>query len=135
MLPIDGIALTNLLHFHCINCHYLGHLAQLASMEKEADRQMEEKFRLGVESKLRCHAMPLCWLELLECEMVVRASKHVLDFYFTSNTGVPALPPALVIASFLSALMSTGEETAAETEARIRHQQMRTNGKVVVSPS
>ncbi len=131
MLPIDGTALTDLLHSHGINCRYLGRLAQLALAEEETDRQIEEKCRQGAEGKLPRHTMPLCWLELLECEMVARASKHVLDSYFTMNTGVSALQPALIVASFLSALMSTVEESAAETEARILHRQKQTNGKHV----
>ena len=84
---------------------------------------MLERRKDGKEGKITRFLMPFCWLELLEVEMIARASKHVLDFLFTRNAGNFALQPAPVVASFLSALMSTMEETAAETESRISKQQ------------
>ena len=47
----------------------------------------------------------------------------MLDFLFTRSAGTFALQPAPMVASFLSALMSTMEETEAETESRICKQQ------------
>ena len=128
-VPNDGIALTEMLHSRGVNCRYLGRLAQLAVEEEERDRKVEVAIQEGKENKLPRHTMPICWLELLECEIVARASKHVLDSYFAKNGGAAASQPAAVVSSFLSALMSTGEETAAETEARVRQQDKQTNGK------
>ncbi len=106
ILTISGIkcfqlitALTDLLYSHGVNCHYLGHLAQLSLVEEEIDHQIEEKCRQGAEGKLALHTVPLCWLELLECEMVARASKNALDCYSTINTGVPAFQSALAKAN------------------------------------
>jgi protein TIF31 len=66
--------------------------------------------------------MPECWLELLECEMVARSAKHVLDEYLIENGGTAASQPSTTLASFLSALMSTSEESAADTENRLTQQ-------------
>jgi protein TIF31 len=63
--------------------------------------------------------MPKCWLELLEIEIVARAAKHVLDSYLLENGGAAAVQPAQLVASFLSALVSESEETAAQTETRL----------------
>jgi protein TIF31 len=57
-------------------------------------------------------------LELLECEMVARSAKHVLDRYLTADGATPASYPAQTLASFLCALVSESEETAAQTENR-----------------
>jgi protein TIF31 len=62
--------------------------------------------------------MPICWLEILECEIVARAAKHVLDSYMIEQSSGQ---PAHMIASFLSAIMSIGEESAGETEHRQAH--------------
>eukprot|EP00591_Stephanopyxis_turris_P014844 CAMPEP_0195539322 /NCGR_PEP_ID=MMETSP0794_2-20130614/49994_1 /TAXON_ID=515487 /ORGANISM="Stephanopyxis turris, Strain CCMP 815" /LENGTH=503 /DNA_ID=CAMNT_0040673347 /DNA_START=23 /DNA_END=1534 /DNA_ORIENTATION=- len=71
--------------------------------------------------------MPLCWLEIVECEMIARAAKHVLDSYLTEHCGSAALQPAQTIASFFSALLSSGEESAAETEERLNNQDKTSN--------
>ena len=63
--------------------------------------------------------MPKFWLELLECEMVTRTAKHVLDGYLTENGVVAETQPAQTISSFLSALMSESDETAGQTENRL----------------
>ena len=121
-LPVDGAALTELLHQRGINCRYLGQLAALALEQEAKDCLAEEEVQNGKARRLPRRIMPLCWLEMLECEMVARAVKHVLDSYLTEHGGCAAVQPAQTIASFLSALVSTGEESAAETETRLRKQ-------------
>lgn len=121
-IPMDGMSLTESLHSRGINCRYLGRLAQLAQEEEAKDREGEAQG--GVEKsdnkKYPRKTMPLCWLELLECEMVARAAKHVCDGYLSENGGALAMVPSQAIASFLSALLSSKEETAGETEIRLR---------------
>jgi protein TIF31 len=117
-LPADGKSLTEFLHRNGVNCRYLGRLAILAIEQEEKDLKVEIELKLGKLTSIERKTMPRCWLELLECEMVARAAKHILDDYLTSNGGVAALQPAQTIASFLSALISEGEETAAQTEIR-----------------
>jgi len=118
-IPVDGLALTELLHQRGINCRYLGRLAALAATEEAKDRLSEKEVEAKTLEKLPRRMMPLCWLEMLECEMVARAAKHVLDSYLNENGGAAATQPAQTIASFLSALVSTAEESAAETEGRV----------------
>ena len=112
-IPSDGIALTEFIHRKGINCRYLGILASLAAVEEEKDKEKER----GGMSFLR--KMPLFWLELLECEMVARAAKHVLDSLLTDMSGHVSVQPTAIIAAFLSSLVSTNEESAAETEKRL----------------
>lgn len=119
-LPNDGRSLTELLHQRGINCRYLGRLASLAAAEEEKDNETVAALKKGQAARLTRRIMPLCWLEMLECEMVARSSKHVLDSYLTENGGTAAMQPAQTIASFLSALLSTSEESAGETEIRLR---------------
>lgn len=117
--PPDGRSLTEMLHQRGINCRYLGRLAMLAQEEEEKDRKMLEELKQGFVTKVDRRTMPLFWLELLECEMVARAAKHVLDSYLTENGGSVAVQPSQTIASFLSAIVSESEETAAQTETRM----------------
>lgn len=112
-LPVDGAALTEYIHRAGINCRYLGKLAVLAHAEEEKDK---EKEGTGVTFRRK---MPLYWLELLECEMVARAAKHVLDSFLTLTCASVSNQPAVIVAAVLSALISTGEESAAETEKRL----------------
>ena len=118
-VPHDGKSLTDFIHQRGINCRYLGRLAKLAQMEEEKDRMQLKSFKNNQVSKLDRRKMPLFWLELLECEMVARAAKHVLDRYlsFTNCANVGSL--SQLVASFLCALVSEGEETAAQTEKRM----------------
>ena len=51
--------------------------------------------------------------------MIARSSKHVLDSLLTDKLGRVNNQPASIIAAFLSCLVSTGEESAAETEKRL----------------
>jgi protein TIF31 len=89
-------------------------------MKEEAkDTAAEQDLLKDKPLKIERHMMPLCWLEMLECEMVARAAKHVLDRYLSLNGGAAALQPAFLVSSFLSALMCTSEESAAETERRL----------------
>ena len=118
-VPSDGRALTELIHVHGVNCRYLGRLAQLAQAEEEKDREQNSALNEGKPVQLYRRTLPKAWLELLECEMVARAAKHVLDSYLTENGGVCAILPGQTIASFLSALISEREETAGETETRM----------------
>mmetsp|Transcript_25034 Transcript_25034/g.47482 ORF Transcript_25034/g.47482 Transcript_25034/m.47482 type:complete len:1631 (-) Transcript_25034:133-5025(-) len=119
-IPADGKSLTEFIHQRGINCRYFGRLAELAQKEEQddvaAEKAMENK---DARLKLQRYKMPLSWLELLECEMVARAAKHVLDSYMREQGGVASAQPAQTIASFLSALVSIGEESAAETEIRM----------------
>ena len=118
-IPQDGRSLTEYLHQHGINCRYLGRLASLAQKEEELDRIQLESVQQGKAQKLSRRVMPLFWLELLECEMVARSAKHVLDSYLNEHGGTGATSPSQIIASFLCALVSEGEETAAQTESRV----------------
>eukprot|EP00934_Nitzschia_sp_Nitz4_P006538 Nitzschia sp. Nitz4//scaffold3_size479765//48133//52644//NITZ4_000019-RA/size479765-processed-gene-0.47-mRNA-1//1//CDS//3329550515//6528//frame0 len=115
-VPHDGKALTEFLHQHGVNCRYLGRLAILAQLEEENDKKRAEILKQSnlFERRILSHY----WLEILECEIVARAAKHVFDRYMTENGGTAALNPAQTIASFLCALVSDGEETAAQTEKR-----------------
>lgn len=117
--PHDGRSLTEYIHQHGINCRYLGRLAMLARVEEERDRKEMQDFKQKNVAKLDRRLMPLFWLELLECEIVARAAKHILDRYLTENGGTASFSPAQTVASFLSALISDGEETAAQTEKRM----------------
>jgi protein TIF31 len=118
-VPVDGKNLTEFLHRNGINCRYLGRLAILAQEQEEKDAKVESDLKQGKPVVLERRSMPRFWLELLECEMVARAAKHVLDDYLVANGGILAAQPAQTIASFLSALVSEMEETAAQTETRI----------------
>ena len=122
-LPIDGKALTEFLHRSGVNCRYLGRLAALAQEEEEKDAKINKQLKdikdNRVPQEFTRRTMPLGWLELLECEMVARAGKHVLDFYMVEKSGAAAAQPAQTIASFLSAIVSEREETATQTEARL----------------
>ena len=119
-VPIDGKSLTEFLHKRGINCRYLGRLADLAKAEEQNDINAENAYEKNKkDNKLPRFRMPLCWLELLECEILARAAKHVLDSYLLEHGGTAAIQPAQTIASFLSAVISIGEETASETELRL----------------
>jgi protein TIF31 len=118
-MPQDGRSLTEYLHQHGVNCRYLGRLAQLALDEEEIDRKQIEALQQGKSQKMSRRMMPHVWMELLECEMVARAAKHVLNNYLTENGGTAATCPSQTVASFLCAVISEGEETAAQTETRI----------------
>lgn len=109
-IPVEGGSLTEFLHQNGINCRYLGRLAELAAEAEAKDNSNE-----NVGAKLPRQRMPLCWLELLECEMVARAAKHVLNSYMIEEGG----SSAKLVASFLSAVVSTNEESASETELRM----------------
>lgn len=121
-LPSDGAHLTELLHQRGINCRYLGRLATLAAAEEQFDRTALDDVQNNRSSMLTRKVMPYCWLEMLECEMVARAAKHVLNSYLSEKGGIAASQPMQTIASFLSALVSTAEETAADTEMRLQKQ-------------
>ena len=118
-IPVDGRTLTEFLHRNGVNCRYLGRLATLAKEEEGKDEKTNSDLESGRLAVIERRTMPKCWLELLECEMVARASKHLLDSYLTEHGGVAAFQPAQTIASFLSALISEHEETAGQTETRM----------------
>jgi protein TIF31 len=113
----DGKCLTSFLHQNGVNCRYLGRLATLAQQAEDLDRRRADVLKQS--NKLDRTVLPHYWLELLETEMIARAAKHVLDGYFMENGGSSAHNPAQTVASFFSALISGGEETAAQTEKRM----------------
>jgi protein TIF31 len=119
-VPHDGKSLTEFIHQRGINCRYLGRLAKLALLEEEKDQKQLRDFKENKISKLDRRKMPLFWLELLECEMVSRAAKHVLDRHLSANNYANVGSLSQIVASFLCALVSEGEETAAQTENRMR---------------
>lgn len=121
-IPVDGKSLTNYLHDKGVNCRYLGQLARLAIEEEGVDAKEEQDLIDGKVKTIRRRSMPLCWLEMLECEMVARAAKHVLDGYLSENGGSAASQPSKTVAAFLSALMCSSEESAADTEKRLNKQ-------------
>ena len=121
-MPVDGKSLTEYLHERGVNCRYLGRLAILAVEEEIKDINDEKDLLAGKVEKIPRRTMPLCWLEMLECEMIARAAKHVLSGYLIENGGSAASQLSKTIACFLSALMSTSEESAAETERRLEKQ-------------
>ena len=118
-LPFDGAGLTELLHRNGVNCRYMGRLATLAKEQEAKDAQTAKDLKEGRLTVIERRTMPKAWLELLECEMLARAARHVLDSYLVENSGAAALQPAQTIASFLCALVSAGEETAGQTEHRL----------------
>jgi protein TIF31 len=114
-LPLDGKSMVELLHQRGINLRYMGRLATLAVKEEAKDSKAWADIQAGNINSISRRVLPLSWLELLETEMVARAAKHVLDRYL-SEEGSQIFQ---VIASFLSALVSEGEETAGDTEKRL----------------
>lgn len=128
-VPAEGRELTELIHGRGINCRYLGRLADLAKDEERRDAEVREIIE-GVERTSASGSlpdsfprfrMPPCWLDLIECEIAARAAKHVLSSYFEEAGGaLGAVNPARIVANFLSALVSTAEEGAADTERRLK---------------
>jgi len=121
-IPVDGKSLTDYLHERGVNCRYLGRLASLAAEEESKDINDETNLLAGIVTTIPRRTMPFCWLEMLECEMIARAAKHVLSRYLVENGGIAASQLSKTIASFLSAMMSTSEESAAETERRLEQE-------------
>lgn len=121
-IPVDGKSLTEFLHRNGINCRYLGRLAQLAKEQEDRDRRVTKCISTGERTIVDRKIMPEFWLELLECEMVARSAKHLLDEYMLENEGLTATQPAQTVASFLSALVSESDESAGQTEIRLRKQ-------------
>ncbi len=117
-VPHDGKSLTEFIHQRGINCRYLGRLAMLAQLEEEKDQKQMKAFKENKITKLDRRKMPLFWLELLECEMVARASKHVLDRHLSANSYANVGSLSQTVASLLCALISQSEETASQTENR-----------------
>mmetsp|Transcript_13505 Transcript_13505/g.37311 ORF Transcript_13505/g.37311 Transcript_13505/m.37311 type:complete len:1224 (-) Transcript_13505:163-3834(-) len=117
--PVDGKGLTEFLHRSGVNCRYLGRLASLAREEELRDEKVKDDLKHGRLAVTPRRTMPQSWLDLLECEMVARAAKHVLDSYLVEGSLVGAARPLQITASFLSALVSEREETAAQTENRL----------------
>ena len=118
-VPHDGKSVTEFIHQRGINCRYLGRLANLAQMEEEKDQNQMKAFKENKITKLDRRKMPLFWLELLECEMVARAAKHVLDRHLSANNYANVGSLSQIVASFLCSIVSESEETAAQTENRV----------------
>jgi len=136
-LPVDGNSLKELLHSRGINLRYLGRLAQLAIIEEQKDNSNEttsskdskdSTTTTASSEKIKRKSMPQCWLELLEVEMIARATKHVINKYFIemeegcSKSNSNELYPAQIVSSVLSAIVSKKEESAADTEKRLSKQ-------------
>jgi protein TIF31 len=85
-LPLDGEALTRLCHTRGVNVRYLGRLAALAA-EAEAGATLGPAL-----------------LELLECEMVARTARRVVDTLLRTLPAAKAAP-AVAVAAFLNALL------------------------------
>lgn len=115
----DGKSLCEFLHRQGVNCRYMGRLAQLSLAEEAKDDETETMLRQGKEVPYLRKTMPRWWLETLECEMISRSAKHVLNDYLTEKNGVASTQPIQTICSLLSALVSEYEESAAQTETRM----------------
>jgi len=135
-VPVEGRELTELIHGRGINCRYLGRLADLAKDEERRDAKVREVIEgvsvsstaggtsASLPDSFPRFRMPPCWLDLIECEIAARAAKHVLSSYFEEAGGaLGAVNPARIVANFLSALVSTAEEGAADTERRLGDQE------------
>jgi len=131
-LPMDGRSLTHFIHERGINCRYLGRLASLALQEETKDKVEASEVNSGHKSSIERMRMPLSWLELLECEIVARSSKHVLDRYLSESFSLTGVQPLVLVSSFLSAIVSTSEEGAADTENRLHRQTNMTTSDTVI---
>ena len=118
-VPSDGEELTELLHAHGLNCRYLGALAREATKlgagkpEGKGGRKIED---VGKEFAKTSVNVSGAWLDILEVEMCARAAKKALECYLRSHED--SGNKATLIASFLSALVTVGEETVGETDTR-----------------
>ncbi|KAE9028032.1 Clustered mitochondria [Phytophthora fragariae] len=99
--PADGFALTELMHSCGINMRYLGRLASLAKKLEAIN---------GISKYL---------LEMLEVEMISRATKHILADVLNSNDSIRAAPGSAIVKLLNSILGATSaavdKEDAAET--------------------
>eukprot|EP00520_Triparma_pacifica_P017723 CAMPEP_0118644686 /NCGR_PEP_ID=MMETSP0785-20121206/7081_1 /TAXON_ID=91992 /ORGANISM="Bolidomonas pacifica, Strain CCMP 1866" /LENGTH=1273 /DNA_ID=CAMNT_0006536481 /DNA_START=113 /DNA_END=3931 /DNA_ORIENTATION=- len=118
-VPGDGEELTDMIHNHGLNCRYLGALARKA-IEMGAEKpsnQVKGVDDIGKDYPTTSVKVPGAWLDILEIEMAARAAKKVLNGYLKSDVG----NKATLIASFLSALVTVGQETVGETDTREEH--------------
>ena len=119
-VPSDGSELTELLHTHGLNCRYLGALAReaakLGAGPPPAGAGEGGVADVGKDFPQASVKVSGAWFDILEVEMCARAAKKVLDGYL--REGGRGGQKATLIASFLSALVTTGEETVGETDMR-----------------
>jgi Translation initiation factor eIF3 subunit 135 len=71
--------MVEILHTHGVNMRYLGHMASLARLQEQQDRD------LLLTNRQRIQAMPLYWLEMLETEILARCFKLHLGNLFRAN--------------------------------------------------
>jgi Translation initiation factor eIF3 subunit 135 len=71
--------MVEILHTHGVNMRYLGHMALLAHLQEQQDRD------LLLSNRQRLQAMPLYWLEMLETEILARYFKLHLSNLFRAN--------------------------------------------------
>ncbi|KAF4324560.1 hypothetical protein BBO99_00001768 [Phytophthora kernoviae] len=97
--PADGYALTQLMHSCGINMRYLGRLASLC-------KKLEA---IGGISKYM--------LELLEVEMIARATKHILADVLNSNGSIRAAPGSAIV-KLLNSILGSAEDASSETNGK-----------------
>eukprot|EP00904_Undaria_pinnatifida_P008674 jgi/Undpi1/4937/HiC_scaffold_19.g08289.m1 len=100
--PLDCAELAQVLHGAGINVRYMGRLAAVAAAEEAEDEAVK------AEGKLRRWRMPVFWLEMLETEMVARATGHVFNRYMAAGTQRARLAPGRAVQQFLNCLLGGG---------------------------
>ncbi len=101
-VPSDGVHLCEQLHNQGINLRYMGQLAQLALKEELNDGAMSpEAKHVGV------NLFPVYWREMLEVEIVARASKHIF-FELLSASPSARMAPGPTVRRFLNCLVGNG---------------------------
>jgi len=103
-IPYDGAGITELFHSMGINMRYLGIVAKDAIAKIPADHNAKAPF-----SKMS-KIMPPAWIQGLECEMVARSAKHVLDRLMAECP----LQCGGAVAAVLSAIVSVDSESGGE---------------------
>jgi hypothetical protein len=118
-VPLDGEALTRLMHARGINVRYLGSLATLACAPLKGGEDSEEDTEQGggsssggSSSSSYARMFPYV-LELLEGEMVARVARRMLDARLRECRAAPAV----TVAGFLSTLLWAPPPPSAAAEA------------------
>ena len=94
MYPVDGTALTDMLHACGINLRYLGKIASLcASFEPHVSKYVAE---------------------ILEVEMIARSLKHIVSQLFLSHPSLRTTPGSVLL-QVLNALLGAPRPTTAAT--------------------
>ena len=105
-----------MIHDHGLNCRYLGALARKAremgaTEEVKGNSKIED---IGADYPEVSVKLSGAWLDLLEVEIAARAAKKVLNRHLREE----GTNKAVVLGSFLSALVCIGQETVGETDTR-----------------